>query len=88
MRKYEVYWETLKRDGTIAIAITSKLTTIPQLEVAFNQLKRAIQKEKYLDIHYKQRCPNAILSSELDFGEKIIKFKLDSKNIDDLLQGI
>ena len=87
-RKYQPHWEVLKRDGVIAIEVTTTGVTSAQLDATFNQLKRAIQKEKYLDIFFKAKYPNASLSSQPSYDLKQIKFVLDKKDIEELLQGL
>lgn len=88
LRKYQTHWEVLKRDGVMAIAVTTHGVSNAQLDATFNQLKRAIQKEKYLDIHFKSKYPNASLTSQSSYDDKQIKFVLDKKDIEELLQGL
>ena len=87
-RKYQTHWEVLKRDNVMAIGVTTTGVTAAQLDATFNQLKRAIQKEKYLDIHFKSKYPTAQLSTEVSYELKHIKFILDKKDIGELLQGL
>ena len=88
MRKYQTHWEVLKRDSVMAIAVTTTGVSNAQLDATFNQLKRAIQKEKYLDIHFKSKYPAALLSSEVSYEQKQIKFMLNTKDINALLEGL
>ena len=88
MRKYQTHWEVLKRDGVMAIAVTTTGVSNAQLDATFNQLKRAIQKEKYLDIHFKSKYPNALLTSAVSYEQKQIQFNLNTKDIEALLEGL
>lgn len=87
MRKYQAHWEVLKKDSVIVIEITQEMDNA-QLDIVFNQLKRAVQKEKYMDIHYKKKYPNAIMTADVDHATKRIRFNLDCKDINTLLEGI
>lgn len=92
MRKYEAMWELLKRNRELTLAIDSKnifkedgTPIISTMDIAFDKIKRAVQKEKYMDIHFKAKYPKALLSSNPDYTNGRITFMLDIKNLDDML---
>lgn len=84
-RKYQRYWELLKRDKRIVVQITGEAMTPAKAETAYHKFARGIQKEKYQDIVYKSDNPSASLSSEISYKDFTVTFKLADSALAKLL---
>lgn len=77
MRKYQRYWELLKRDKRIVIQLQGDVMSPAKAEIANRKLARGIQKEKYQDIVYKgQANQKAVLRSDVNYKDYTVTFTL------------
>ena len=75
-RRYAKLWDTLKLMKTVAIVPT--LSKDPEICKKWAKtVRKAVQKEKYLDESFRVRYANSELTSTLDFDRKTVSFKLD-----------
>jgi hypothetical protein len=75
-RRYAQLWDTLKQMKSVAIVPT--LSKDPAVFKKWSKtVRKAVQKEKYLDEPFRVRYPRAELTSKLDFDTKTLRFKLD-----------
>ena len=85
MRRYERFWELLKRDKRIVIKIEGEHMTPAKAEVAYRKFARGLQKEKYQDILYKQDCPKASMKSDISYKDFTMTFTLADSALAKLL---
>lgn len=85
MRRYERFWELLKRDKRIVIKIEGEHMTPAKAEIAYRKFARGLQKEKYQDILYKEVCPNASMRSEISYKDFTVTFTLADSALAKLL---
>jgi hypothetical protein len=64
MRKYEEHWNYLKGNIEAEWGINTQADSRSCLKY-FNTFKKALQKEKHLDIEFRENCPNATLIFEM-----------------------
>lgn len=76
-RKYAPLWASIKQQKSVAIQITPLTLTEEQAEKAANVIRRAVSKEKYEDIHFKQQYPGASLTFRVDMATRTLGFELN-----------
>lgn len=76
-RKYQPLWEQLKEYTALTIQLQPTTITKEQARQQFNTIRRAISKEKYQDIHYREANPTAKLEFILDTDLRQVTFKLE-----------
>ncbi len=76
-RKYAPLWESIKEQKSVTIQITPLDLTPEQAEKVANVIRRAVSKEKYEDIHFKQKYPGASITFQVDMNTRTLGFNLN-----------
>lgn len=91
LRRYERAWVLLKKNLVLKLEVTNSDKCSVYHSHA-NTIKRAIQKEKYIDTAFKLKHPYAVINCTKLEKEKVIAFSLELNDIDqeglDALTGI
>lgn len=74
LRKYEEPWNVLKQNGSVSILITQSDDEKVIAKYA-KTVRKAMQKEKYLDDNFRIKYPKAVINSVLE-GKKL-RFTID-----------
>ncbi len=75
-RKYAPLWDAIKTNQLISTQLHPLSMTDEQAEKAASGLRRAVSKEKYEDIHFKDKYPAATLEFEYENSNRTLTFKL------------
>jgi hypothetical protein len=75
-RTYQQLWNDIKqyKQGAIIPTISKERSTF---EKFVSTIRRAVQKEKYLDTRFRVKFPNAKLTSKVLYDERKLVFELD-----------
>lgn len=83
LRKYQLDWERLKRTEQLELTLSGDLKLSKEQKAKiFQTIRKAISKEKYGDMDYKIRHPNAEITSVVHIANGTITFKLNPDNKD------
>lgn len=78
-------WEQLKRDKEVAVQLQPITMTKAQAEKAYEGFKRAISKEKYYDIPYRNSFKSSQISYTYDEGTYVVTMVLHPNGRSDKL---
>ena len=76
MRKYAPLWDAIKTNKIISTQLHPLSMTPEQAEKVAAGFRRAISKEKYEDIHFKDKYPAATLEFKYDGSTRTLTFTL------------
>lgn len=85
VRRYSATWEQLSRELNLTVQLQPITMTPVQVKSAFDTFKRAISKEKYLDIMYRNEYPNAQIKFTLDTARFTVSMTLHPQGFSDKL---
>lgn len=75
-RRYAPLWENIKRDKVVPTQIRPLSLTDEQAKKAAKGLQRAVSKEKYEDIHFRNDYPAATLDFNYNPANRMLVFTL------------
>ena len=83
LRKYQQLWINLKTDGSALVTLAViKEQTEEQRKRQLLTIRKAVSKEKYKDINYRMRHPDAEITSTMNAKKGTISFGLDHDTTD------
>lgn len=82
-RRYGKAWALLKTHGTVRIEVTNS-TNPSVFENHVSTIIRGIQKEKYLDVAFKRKYPDAKITTTQIPSERIVQFTLQLNDLSGL----
>ena len=85
VRRYSATWEQLSRELNLTVQLQPITMTPAQAKSAFDTFKRAISKEKYLDIMYRNEYPNAQIKFTFDTARFTVSMTLHQQGFSDKL---
>ena len=77
VRKYAPLWNEIKTSKLVSTQLRPLSMTDEQAEKVAASFRRAVSKEKYEDIHFKDKYPAATLEFKYDSGTRTLTFILE-----------
>lgn len=75
-RMYHQHWSLLKQHGKLLVETTNSNDKAVQKNL-IRMIRRAVQKEKYLDLAFRATYPNAEIETIVHPSNKVVEFLLN-----------
>lgn len=76
-RMYQPLWEQIKQHKVITVQLQPLSISDEQAARQYRTFRKALSKEKYQDIHYRNANPNSKIHYSLDLKLKQVTFRLE-----------